>query len=146
MSNTLNWAGSIKHAGRVYAPYGKGRTAIIDPNDIAECAVKCLLQPKHLGRSYSLTGPQALSNAEQVEIIGRAIGRSLDYVDVPPSAAREGMIGSGMPASTADAVLGTLAAAEAEFASVVTDDVAAIVGRPPVFFEDWVAAHQDAFR
>jgi uncharacterized protein YbjT (DUF2867 family) len=89
MSNTaLYWAESIRYAGAVYAPFGDGRAAIIDPGDISECAVRCLLDPGHAGRTYELTGPQALSNGEQVQIIGHAIGRDLTYVDVPPGTAR----------------------------------------------------------
>jgi (4-alkanoyl-5-oxo-2,5-dihydrofuran-3-yl)methyl phosphate reductase len=147
MSNTaLYWAGSIKYAGTVYAPFGDGRAAIIDPGDISECAVSCLLEPRHAGRTYDLTGPQALSNAEQVEIIGHAIGRDLTYVDVPPDAAKKAMADNGMPPDAADAVLGTLAAANAVFASTVTGDVKAITGRPATSFAEWVTANAAAFR
>jgi uncharacterized protein YbjT (DUF2867 family) len=42
MTNTaLYWADSIKYSGTVYAPFGAGRAAIIDPGDISECAVRC---------------------------------------------------------------------------------------------------------
>ena len=52
MSNTaLYWAESIRYAGAVYAPFGDGRAAIIDPGDISECAVRCLLYPGHAGRA-----------------------------------------------------------------------------------------------
>ena len=147
MSNTaLYWAGSVKYAGTVYAPFGSGRAAIIDPGDISECAVRCLLDPGHAGRTHELTGPQALSNGEQVQIIGHAIGRDLTYVDVPPGTAKEAMTDRGMPADAADAVLGTLAAANADFASMVTGDVEAITGHPATSFSEWVAANAAAFR
>lgn len=146
MSNTLQWAGSIKHANSVYAPYGQGRTAVVDPGDISECAVTCVLQPGHAGHKYELTGPQALSNGEQVEIIGKAIGRALTYVEVPPEAAKKAMMDAGMPPDAADAVLGTLAAANADFASAISGDVEAITGRPATSFAEWVAANVEAFR
>jgi (4-alkanoyl-5-oxo-2,5-dihydrofuran-3-yl)methyl phosphate reductase len=146
MSNTLRWADSIRQAGAVYAPYGHGRTAVIDPGDISACAVTCLLQPGHAGRTYELTGPQALSNGEQVQVISQATGREITYVEVSPEAARESMTSAGMPPEAADAVLGTLAAANSEFAAAVTDDVAATIGRPPGSFEHWVAQNQASFR
>jgi (4-alkanoyl-5-oxo-2,5-dihydrofuran-3-yl)methyl phosphate reductase len=147
MSNTaLYWADSIKYTGTVYAPFASGRAAIIDPGDISECAVRCLLDPGHAGGAYELTGPQALSSGEQVEIIGHAIGRDLTCVDVPPDTARKAMVGGGMPADAADAVLGTLAAANTDFAAAVTGDVEAITGRPATSFPEWVAANVAAFR
>lgn len=145
MSNTLGWVDSIKHTGTVYAPFGYGRTAVIDPQDIAESAVKCLLQDAYAGRAYELTGPQALSVDDQVQIIGRVIGRELKYVEVGPDDAKQSMVGAGMPVGAADAVIGTLAAANSDFASRITDGVTAITGRPPTFFHDWVSANQAAF-
>jgi uncharacterized protein YbjT (DUF2867 family) len=147
MTNTaLYWADSIKYSGTVYAPFGAGRAAIIDPGDISECAVRCMLDSGHTRRTYDLTGPQALSNAEQVEIIGHAIGRDLTYVDVPPEAAKKAMADRGMFPDAADAVLGTLAAANADFASTVTGDVESITGRPATTFRMWAAANAAAFR
>jgi (4-alkanoyl-5-oxo-2,5-dihydrofuran-3-yl)methyl phosphate reductase len=146
MSNTFQWADSIKHANSVYAPYGQGRAAVVDPGDISECAATCMLQPGHAGHVYELTGPRALSNDEQVEIIGKAIGRDLTYVEVPPEAAKKAMMDGGMPPDAADAVLGTLAAATADFTSAISGDVEAITGRPATSFPEWVAANVEVFR
>ncbi len=51
----------------------------------------------HEGQAYELTGPEALSNAEQVAKISAAVGRPLRFVDVPELTAREGMQKAGMP-------------------------------------------------
>ncbi len=146
MTNTLNWADSIRQGGPVYAPFGDGRTSVIDPADIAACAAECLLRDGHAGRAYDLTGPQALSNEEQVQAIGRAVGRDLRYVPVPRAAAREWMAGSGMPAALADAVLDLLATAETELGGLVTQEVEAITGRPATSFADWAQVNAASFR
>ncbi len=145
MSNALNWADSIKYTGAVYAPYADGRTALIDPDDIAGCGVTCLLKSGHSGQAYELSGPQALTVAEQVATIGAAIDRQPSYNEVTPAVARDGMIEHGMPADVADAVLGTLESATTDFAAVPSPQVAALLGRPPTTFAQWAQTHREAF-
>jgi len=76
--------------GAVYAPLGEGKSPPIDPRDIAAVAVAALTKPGHEGKAYDLTGPEALTMAEQVKAISHAIGKPLAFVDVPEAAAREG--------------------------------------------------------
>jgi hypothetical protein len=65
---------------------------------------------------------------------------------VPPETTKKAMTERGMPADTADAVLGTLAAANTDFAAAVTGDVQVITGRSATAFPEWVAANVAAFR
>ena len=80
MSNALFWKGTIKGLGKVFSNYGDGKTTPIHPRDIAAVAVRALTSPGHEGKAYPLTGPQAISVAEQVRILSEAIGKPIEYV------------------------------------------------------------------
>jgi (4-alkanoyl-5-oxo-2,5-dihydrofuran-3-yl)methyl phosphate reductase len=56
MSNTLQWAGTIKSQSKVFNPTGDGKTAPISPYDIAAVAAVALTSSGHEGRAYDLTG------------------------------------------------------------------------------------------
>jgi uncharacterized protein YbjT (DUF2867 family) len=145
-SNALMWIPSIKAQGAVFSPAGEGKMTPIDPRDIAAVAVKALTTPGHEGKAYPLTGPEALSTAEQVAKIAAAIDRPLRFVDVPPAAAREGMLKAGMPALLADALLEFMALARAGHGATITTTVADVLGRPARTFDAWLRDHVAAFR
>ena len=76
-SNTLFWwAPAIRNGDVVRWPYGAAETAPIDERDIAAVAARALYEDGHAGGDYVLTGPESLSQAEQVSIIGDVIGRA----------------------------------------------------------------------
>lgn len=145
-SNTLNWVGSIKSRGAVFQPTGAGKAAPIDPYDIAAVAVKVLTSPGHEGKSYVLTGPEALSAAEQVAKIGAAIGKPLAFVDVTEDAAREGMVKAGLPEVYIRAILEAHAMVKAGRGADITNTVEELLGRKARTFDDWLKAHGKAFQ
>ncbi len=145
-SNALWWIETIKSQGAVYAPLGEGTYAPIDPADIGAVAVAALTKPGHAGKAYTLTGPRALSTGEQVAIVAKASGRTVNYVDVPPAAAQDGMLKAGMPAAYVTALLELYAFMKSGNASLVTNTVAELLGRPAVSFEEWAAKNAAAFK
>lgn len=145
-TNTLGWAQMIKSGGTVYYPTGDGKLAIIDPRDIAAVAVKTLTENGHEAKAYELTGRQALTTLDQVDIIGRVIGKPLKFVNVPDSAARDSMLGQGMPAQLVDILIEFTGIVRANQASLVTDTVQKLTGRQPRTFEAWVKDNVPAFK
>jgi uncharacterized protein YbjT (DUF2867 family) len=146
MSNTLSWAGMIRHQGQVFAPFAGIRTAAIDPADVAACAAAVLLEDGHGGRAYPLTGPELVSARDQTAILGEVLGREIGITEIPPETARQRMIQVGMPAEIAGAVLATAAGAGAGPGALVQPAVRQLTGRPPRAFRDWAARHAAAFR
>jgi uncharacterized protein YbjT (DUF2867 family) len=71
------WGPQIRAGDVVRWPYLNAPTAPTDERDLAAVAVCALCKDGHAGAEYILTGPQSLTQAEQVHTIGRAIGRSL---------------------------------------------------------------------
>ncbi|MBO0799930.1 MAG: NAD(P)H-binding protein, partial [Blastocatellia bacterium] len=87
----LWWGPQIREGDVVRWPYGAAAWAPIDERDIAAIAVQALAAQAqtHVGVKYYLTGEQSLTQAQQVNMIGEAIGRSLRFEEISPGAARE---------------------------------------------------------
>jgi uncharacterized protein YbjT (DUF2867 family) len=147
MTNALEWVPAIREHGFVLDATGPGRIAPIDPADIAAVAARVLTEDGHAGRTYVLTGEEALTTAEQVRIIGETIGRELQ---VRPAATPEEIVRSrypgGAPKPLADAVLEAAAVMRADTTGVRTDDVRRLLGRRPATFAEWCARNRAALR
>jgi uncharacterized protein YbjT (DUF2867 family) len=149
-TNTLMWAGQIRAGDVVRGPYAAATGpatggAPIDPRDVAAVGAHALLTDELVGRRPVLTGPQSLTQAEMVAVIGEVIGRPLRYQEIPPEAAKQGMVGLGFPEGFVDAYLSLLAEAVGRPA-LVTNEVEKALGRPARSYAEWVADHAAAFR
>jgi uncharacterized protein YbjT (DUF2867 family) len=138
------WAPQIQAGDVVNGPYATASTAPIVDSDISAVAVKALLTDELVGQKIPLTGPQAFTNAEMVEVIGTVLGRPLRYQEVPAELVRQRFLELGFSADFADAYLGFLEAT-VDKPALVTHEVEKIVGRPAETFADAVSAHQDLF-
>ncbi|NRF68910.1 NmrA family NAD(P)-binding protein [Aquincola sp. S2] len=147
MQNWVNYHGEQLKAGAWHAPTGNGAIGVIDVRDIADSAAAVLADPAaHAGRSYTLTGAEALSNAQQLAAISEAAGRRIDYVDVPESAAEAAMLGMGMPAPVIEWFMSLHHVVKQGWAAGLSDDVQALTGHAPRRFLDFVAENAGAFR
>jgi uncharacterized protein YbjT (DUF2867 family) len=144
-ANALSWWGPQIRAGSntIRWPFADTPTAPIHEADIAAVAVRALLQDGHASAEYMLTGPQSLTQAEQVEIIGRAIGRSLRMENIPPDQARE-ELRSVLPPPAISMLMDAWAAALGQPA-YVTSTVTDVTGVPARTFLDWATDHSTAF-
>jgi len=137
------WAPSIRSGNVVRWPYLGVPTAPVDERDIAAVAVHALREDGHAGAEYVLTGPQSLTQAEQLSAIGSAIGRRIAVEDISPEQARSELL-SIMPAVIIDMLLSAWAAAEGRPA-FVSNTISEVTGAPPRSFSDWVVDHAAAF-
>ena len=143
-ANALHWwAPQIRAGDRVRWPYLDAPTAPIDERDIVAVAVRALCEDGHAGAEYVLTGPQSLSQFEQISTIGRAIGRSLRIEEISPDEARREWLPS-WPESVVNMLLNAWAAAMGQPA-FVTSTVEKITGTPARTFHDWVTVHAAEF-
>jgi uncharacterized protein YbjT (DUF2867 family) len=141
-SNLLFWAPAIRYTAGVEGPYPTSRQAPVHEADVADVAVAALLDERHRGEVYALTGPEALSQVEQLDTIGRAIGRSLTYREVGVDAYRETM-GQYMPQPAIDMLLAYWSDTVAE--PDVVRSAERITGRARTLAE-WAAENADSFR
>lgn len=143
-ANALAWAESIRTQSQISAPYPRSHRNAIHESDIAAVAVAALLEDGHEGTIYSLTGPESLTQFDQVAAIGAAIGRSLRFEELSPEDAKRQMI-ERMPVAVADQLLAYLAKC-VDTPARFTDTVERVTGRPARSFAEWARDHADAFR
>jgi uncharacterized protein YbjT (DUF2867 family) len=143
-SNALFWwAPAIRAGGAVRWPYGAAETAPVDERDVAAVAVRALREDGHAGGDYVLTGPESLSQAEQVSIIGDVLGRRIRFEELSPDEFRSETEGS-WPRPAVDMLLAAWGATLGRPA-LVTSAVSGILGSAPRSFRQWAADHATAF-
>lgn len=138
------WAPQIQAGDVVNGPYATASTAPIVDRDISAVAAKALLTDDLVGRKIPMTGPQAYTNAELVDVVGTVLGRPLRYHEVPAELVRQRFIGLGFSPEFADAYIAFLAAT-VDKPALVTHEVEKILGRPAETVAEAVAAHRDLF-
>ena len=91
-SNVLNWAPKVRAGQPIPNPNGNGTQGVVDPQDIAEVAVRALTSDAHVGQVLTLTGPELLSVPDVAARLGELLGRTIATVDVPLDAYRQGLL------------------------------------------------------
>ncbi|MBD0691443.1 SDR family oxidoreductase [Streptomyces sp. CBMA123] len=143
-SNALWWAESVREHRLVAAPFGDVGVPVVDPADIAAVAAACLLDDRHTGGVYELTGPEVITPRRQAEAIAAALGSPVTFHELTREEARSAM-SQGMPAELADDTLDIIGAPNpAELR--ISPDVQKVLGRAPRPFADWAARNIAAFR
>jgi uncharacterized protein YbjT (DUF2867 family) len=143
-SNALYWwAPAIRAGSAVRWPYGAAETAPVDDRDVAAIAARSLYQDGHAGGDYVLTGPESLSQAEQVSIIGDVLGRRIKFEELSPDEFRSETEGS-WPRPAVDMLLAAWSATIGRPA-FITATVSGILGSAPRSFSQWAADHVTAF-
>jgi|SRR5579871_284105 len=138
----LWWAPQCRRGDEVRWPCLSAPTAPIDERDIAAVAVRALLEEGHASAEYVLTGPESLTQSEQISTIGRAIGRALRPVEIPAEQWRLelpfGQVATNMLLNAWIAAIGQPAH--------MTNTVAELTGRPARTVFEWATTYADNFQ
>jgi uncharacterized protein YbjT (DUF2867 family) len=145
MSNVLASAEQVAAEGRLYAPAGAARIAMIDPRDVGAAAAAVMTGAGHEGRTYVLTGPEAITYAQVAGELAAATDRPVEFVDVPDESARQGMIQAGLPGFVAEAIVGIFAQAREGAAERVTATIESLTGTPARDFGCFARDHAHLF-
>jgi uncharacterized protein YbjT (DUF2867 family) len=138
------WAPQIRAGNLVRWPYAAASAAPIHERDTAAVAVRTLLDEGHNQAKYVLTGPEALSQADQVRLIGEVLDRPVFLDEVSPAVAREELFAK-WPVPIVDMLL----AAWPRLIGtpvLVTPTVEEVTGSPARTFREWAQDHAGAFR
>jgi uncharacterized protein YbjT (DUF2867 family) len=139
------WGPQIRRGDVVRWPYLDAPTAPTDERDVAAVAVRALCEDGHGGAEYVVTGPQSLTQAEQVDTIGRAIGRPLRVEEISPEEARSELVPVlGSPVFI-NMLLNAWRAALGQPA-FVTLTCADVTSAPARTFHEWATDHAAEFR
>lgn len=143
-TNTLFWAASIRADSVVRVPYGEAASALIAEQDIATAATRVLLDRGHTGQTYYLTGQESLTQIQQAEAIGSAIGRPVRFEELSPETFRQ-FATQRFPAPVVEDLLRRWSQSVAHAADIAPD-LEKLIGRPATTYAQWAAQHADAYR
>ncbi|PSK99984.1 uncharacterized protein YbjT (DUF2867 family) [Murinocardiopsis flavida] len=144
MQALLAFAGTIAQ-GWFAAPIGAAAVSAVDTRDIADAAAAVLTGAGHTGRTYTLTGPRAVSHDEIAQALSAAIGHGVTFKGAPAdqfAAALTGMV----PAWQIDGLIEDYAHYDRGEAAEVHASVADLTGRPARDIADFARDYAAAFR
>jgi uncharacterized protein YbjT (DUF2867 family) len=124
-------------AGEIRLSAGDGGEAWIDVDDVGDVMTAALLDEKHAGETYSLSGPRVLTMAEVAAELSNAGGRPISYVDLTPERHVAELVEYGVPLEDAESVRDLFAVIRNHRSEYVSDGVQQVLGRAPRDFSDW---------
>ena len=142
--NFLQWTCALRSQGVVRAPFANTALPLIHPHDIAAAASVVLTEPGHQGKAYTLTGPDALTTAQQTAIAADVLGIEARYEEISAAQATQILTNmSRLPERLAPQLLEVLGPAATALS--VTGDVEQLTGRPALTFRQWVQDNLNRF-
>ena len=142
--NILSSVETIKTQGAFYWPLKNAALSTVDIRDISAIAVQALTRSGHEGQTYVITGPEALTFEQAAEKLSAVLGRTIQYVDVPLSAAADSMRKAGMSEWDVRVVSELLGYFASGAVAAVTDTVPLLLGRPAISFEQFAKDYRAA--
>jgi uncharacterized protein YbjT (DUF2867 family) len=147
MQNLLAQAEYVINEGVIYSASGDGKIPYVDGRDVGAAAAATLTTPGHAGKTYVLTGSEAISYRQAAETIGAVIGKPVRFVDESPDQARARRVREGLPPAVIESALAIAAYQRAGGKTVtITSTIADLTGRPPRTVDEFVREHASAFR
>ena len=146
MQNLTGSMAAMVRQGQVFSATGHARHSLIDVRDLAAVAAKVLQQPAaHAGRAYTLTGPQALTEAERAAVLSQVLGTRVEHVAVSREDTRRQMAGMGLPAALVDWLDSLNAFVSEGLAEAVSPEASDLLGRPTRSFAQFAEDHRDVW-
>ena len=88
----------------IFLPMNNSKLSPVDIEDVAKVTVEVMSKGSHHGKSYEMTGPEALTMAEIAAQISQVVGKQIEYVNVAPEEKRRALLAAGVPPERADAL------------------------------------------
>lgn len=145
-TNLLAAAAGVRHEGALFAPAEGARIAMIDRRDVAAVAAVALTADGLEGQTHELTGPEAITYDRVAAALSAATGRGIPFVAVPDAAARQTLVGTGLPEFVAAQIVALFGALRRGAYDRTTDSVRALTGREPRPFAEFARDHAGFFR
>ncbi len=146
MQNMVTYnAHTIRAQGAFYGSEGEGKISQIDIRNIAAVAVRVLIEEGHVGKAYTLTGPEALTNSQVAQILSAELGRQIRFINLSPEQFKQGLLSAGVPEWNANALVDLQRLYREGGAALVTADVEQILRRKPIPLAQFFHEYHNAF-
>jgi NAD(P)H dehydrogenase (quinone) len=127
---------------RLITNNGDGRIVPVSRRDCAEAAAITLTTSGHVGKTYEITGPQALSTSDLAELYAELSGRPVKVLQLSDRMLTLVLVGIGTPMPTAWSIRAFGRAVRHGYFDVVDSAFEGLAGRPPVALRDVLIAHR----
>ena len=140
-----HWGGAD---GVIRGPAASGRVAWVARDDLADAATAVLIAEagEHDGRTYDVTGPEALTLAETAEVLSGAAGRRVRYEEETLDEARASRAPSGAPDWEIEGWVSSYAAVATGEMDVVSDAVRNLAGHEPLSLPEYLRRYPQSYR
>lgn len=138
------WLPPVLAAGQWFTAAGDGRTAHVWRDDLAKTAAAALVSAPQESRRLAVTGPQALTPAEIVDIVNRVFATRIELIPVSDADLRNGLTAARLPAGLVDLLTAIDINTRQGGVDVVGDAVARLTGEPPRSLYDFLVDSRDA--
>jgi uncharacterized protein YbjT (DUF2867 family) len=132
--------------GVIEGPAGDGRAAVVARSDVAAAVAALLTADDADGRTYDLTGPEALTLAEMAEQMAQAAGKPVVFRDQTVEQAYASRASYGAPDWQVTAWVTTYTAIATGELAHVSDDVPRLTGRPATSLRDYLERRPGSLR
>jgi uncharacterized protein YbjT (DUF2867 family) len=139
------WAEGIKTNNLIALPAGQAKVSFIDARDVSEVAANLLIDDRRNNKDFDLTGPIGVDHLEVAESIGNAMGRRIDYKDIPSDVLKSKLVGAGFPVDYVDFMMSIFGFLREGYNARTTSHVAEILGRNPLSLSDYVTSTKNAW-
>jgi len=139
-------AKGIRDDDVIRLPFANGKTALIAGADVGVAAAAVLANPElHIGKIYELTGPQSMTMARYAQEFSRALGRTIQYVNVPPQIWEAKLHEAQLPAHLIAHLITMGQLNRDNRYDRMTDSFQQLVGRPPISAAEFAHRHAAVF-
>lgn len=123
--------GAPAAGGAIILSGGDGQVPYASRAEMGEAAANVLLQTRHEGKTYEITGAQAWSYDEVAMALTAAKGRNFTYQDIDPDTHRRVLESLNLPPFLIDLTIGTVEDIRKGQYDIASDDLQRLLGRAP---------------
>ncbi len=145
--NILGSIPTIKSQQAFYGSSGEGKNGLVDVRDIAAVAATAIAEGAvHEGKTYIVTGPDAISNYDVAKILSEQLGTEIKYVDLPAEDLGKAYKSYGMGYWIINALLELDNITKLGYVANLSDDVKTVTGKAPISFAEFIRDNLAAFK
>lgn len=143
MANMLGWVDGVR-TGKIEEGFVDMPSTVVHESDIAAVAAHVLVKGGHHRQTLWITGPQALTVRERVDIIQDVTGQRVELEPLSTAAIQEQWRSYGLTDDDVE-YMTLMKTNPPEAAKVPQDTTRTVTGQEPLTFRDWVLEHRAAF-
>lgn len=128
----------IKNDNEISAPAEDAKSSFVDLRDVADAAVKVLLDDYFHNKIFTLTGNKALNLHVIAYLFSQELDREISYSKISEEFFKKTLISAGWPSITIEGALELCNYIKGNSNDRVTDDIKKILDREPISFEQFI--------